>query len=381
MIAFGTLIGSLTVAVIPSYAAEPLTEGISDSGPDAERVKVWYRCDGTACEYEAVLDQQLSDDAIEYHWEFSDGKDIITTDPMSSHTWATHGSKTATLSVYNEFCELFAGEAQFSIPDPSVVVVGTDPEGVDGEPPQPDPVGALPVENGTLSSSMVLAGQNTLRSISEPLEGISLSGDAFIYIDSIENASRVAFELVNSDSNTVFSRAESTRPYDLAGGSAIEARPFDTRDFDDGSYRLSVAATFENGQKEYLVVAFNIANTTEPEPTTGAAMPSSMLVVSNRSNRSRSLSLAGATVDGNVYVSLTGDDNVNSVEFYLNDVSLQGRPVQVENTAPWDAFGGSRKKARAFNTRTFENGQHVLSAKVIGSDETYIVHSSFMIDN
>ena len=178
----GALMSVLATMSIPSHAADLTVEGISDMGADADSVKIWYRCNGNDCEYEAVLDQQLSDEVLEYRWEFTDGNSFTTTDTLASQTWANHGTKTATLIVYNIYCELFVGEAQFSIPDPLAIVVSenTDSESDQGDPSVSDPVGALPVENGTLESTIVRIGQNSLRTVSEPLEGIGVSGDAYI---------------------------------------------------------------------------------------------------------------------------------------------------------------------------------------------------------
>ena len=396
----GALMSVLATMSIPSHAADLTVEGISDMGADADSVKIWYRCNGNDCEYEAVLDQQLSDEVLEYRWEFSDGNSFTTTDPLASQTWANHGTKTATLIVYNIYCELFVGEAQFSIPDPLAIVVSenTDSESDQGDPSVSDPVGALPVENGTLESTIVRIGENSLRTVSEPLEGIDVSGDAFIFIDTLANAEKVAFELRNSASDILFSKVESTPPYDLAGGSAIEARPFDTGKLDDGSYVLSIAATYKDDSKEYLAVAFDIANSPEPsvespqesEPTVVAALPDntseplqthSELVVSERTNRTASVPLSGAILEGNVYVSLSGAENAESVEFYMNDIGLVGNPIQIENNLPWDAFGGSKSRATPFRTRNMENGQYIISAKVIENGSSYVVHASFEVDN
>ena len=384
IVVVGALLSCLAIMPIPSNAADLMVEGISEMGADADRVKIWYRCHGSECEYEALLDQQLSDEVLEYHWEFSDGSSFITTDPLVSQTWSNHGTKTATLLVYNIDCEFFVGEAQFSIPDPSAIVVSenTESESDFVNPPVIGPVGALPIENGTLESSIVRIGQDSLRTVSEPLEGIDVRGDVYIFIDALTNAEKVAFELRNSASDTLFSKVETIPPYDLAGGSAIEARPFDTSKLDDGSYVLSIAATYKDDNKEYLAVVFDIANSPEPsvesseesEPTVVAALPDnssellqthSELVVSERRNRTCSVPLSGETLEGNVYVSLSGAENADSVEFYVNDIGLVGNPIQIENNLPWDAFGGSKKRATPFRTRNMENGQYIISAKVI----------------
>ena len=396
----GALMSGLATMSLPSHAADLMVEGISEMGADADRVKIWYRCNGNECEYEAVLDQELRDEVLEYHWEFSDGNSFITTDSLASQTWSSHGNKTATLLVYNIYCEFFVGEAQFSIPDLSVIEVSenTDSESDQVDSAVSDPVGALPVENGTLESTIVRIGQNSLRTVSEPLEGIDVSGEVYIFIDNLTNAEKVAFELHNIASDTLFSKVESTPPYDLAGGSAIEARPFDTSNLDDGSYVLSIAATYKDENKEFLEVAFDIANSPEPsvgsseenEPTIVSALPDSMsepsqthsaLVVSQRKNRTGSIPLAGAILEGNVYVSLSGAENADSVEFYMNDTGLVGNPIQIENNFPWDAFGGSKNRPTAFRTRNVENGEYIISAKVVENGNWYVVHASFEVDN
>ena len=256
----------------------------------------------------------------------------------------------------------------------------------------------MPIENGTLESSIVRIGQDSLRTVSEPLEGIDVRGDVYIFIDALTNAEKVAFELRNSASDTLFSKVETIPPYDLAGGSAIEARPFDTSKLDDGSYVLSIAATYKDDNKEYLAVVFDIANSPEPsvesseesEPTVVAALPDnssellqthSELVVSERRNRTGSVPLSGATLEGNVYVSLSGAENADSVEFYVNDIGLVGNPIQIENNLPWDAFGGSKKRATPFRTRNMEDGQYIISAKVVENGNWYVVHASFEVDN
>ena len=65
----------------------------------------------------------------------------------------------------------------------------------------------------------------------------------------------------------------------------------------------------------------------------------------------------------------------------MNDIGLVGKPIQIENNLPWDAFGGSKKRATRFRTRNMENGQYIISAKVIENGNWFVVHASFEVVN
>lgn len=411
----GPLLALAGLGLAATVHADPtLVEGLSGSGWDP--VRVGYRCESLDCRFEAVLDTTLQGDVVEYEWRFDDGEPVTTAEAFAAHVWAEPGDHRVTLSVYDRYCELFVAEASFRTLVPESAPSGTDvPAGTDTAADADAPGAASPaVPSPLLSGASVRLGQDERRADAVALQGATLSGDAYVFVEALEGATEVAFVLSapSLDARTI--RVERQAPYDLGGGTVDVARAFDTRRFADGTYRLEVVASYADARTERAAVDFALRNDPEgsltdapangagtetvaggstgaaDEPTSGAALPAAAdaeasatteLVFSASADRRASESLAGATLGGRVYPYLRGAEGARSVRFFLDDPSLAGKPVQVERRAPWDAMGGTRRRANALDTSRLANGRHVLSAEIVDAGASYVVHAGFEVAN
>ncbi|WP_324650000.1 malectin domain-containing carbohydrate-binding protein [Georgenia sp. H159] len=92
------------------------------------------------------------------------------------------------------------------------------------------------------------------------------------------------------------------------------------------------------------------------------------LWVSGSADRSGSIGLSGAAIDGNAYIYLPTDPAIAKVEFWLDNPDMSGSPRQVEREGPYDFAGGSVTKANAFNTATVADGPHSIAARITATD-------------
>ena len=73
---------------------------------------------------------------------------------------------------------------------------------------------------------------------------------------------------------------------------------------------------------------------------------------------------------------------VDQVQFYIDDTSLSGSPIRIENNAPFDLGGTSRGNPNAFDTNTLSDGAHTLSLRILFSDGSAGTGTvSFNVDN
>ena len=438
---------------VPFYVTASVVEGISTYGGDANLVDIWYRCDSVECEFEADLDQQLASEAVEFYWEFSDGSELITSDPFVNHSWEIDGEKSVKLSVYDQYCELYYSEADFDLQtplfDPDItdeidVADGDDAAGdgdvadqgdttdqgdvtnEDGVVDEDDDVADLGDDTNeggvvdeddqvnALTSALVLVGQDTLRSASEPLQDVQVRGDTYIYIEELPNARQVSFSLTNESSEKVKTQLERSAPYDLAGGSVLEAKPLDTRLLEDGRYHLDITATYLDSRVEYLTVSFNIVNAlvvTIPEPddadehadggdgdepgdiadnsdvTDGGevdsdgevvdggdgesnTLTSTQLRIAQNKSRAESKPLQDYQVQGDAYIFINELPDAKQVSFALFSQASEKLVNHLERYAPYDLVGGSSLEAKPFDTRSLDDGSYRLDVTVTNLDSS-----------
>src|SRR3954451_17920442 len=76
--------------------------------------------------------------------------------------------------------------------------------------------------------------------------------------------------------------------------------------------------------------------------------------------------LAGAVLDGPVYIFTAPSDGVREVRFWLDDPDRSGAPRLVEKGAPHD-FAGSAKDGSAlpFDTKVLAAGAHTVTAEIV----------------
>jgi len=340
----GILLGLSLGAAFSSSADPGVVEGMS--GSDTGEVSVRYRCEDLDCVFEAVVSETLRPDVIEYEWNLGDGTTLQTTDARLRHRWGEAGPKFVSLSVHDRYCDVFAADASLSV-------------STTASPPD------------TLSPQSVRLGQDSTRAVPEPLQGATVDGKIFAFVEPPREAHRVVFRLSGPKVRNRRLRVEWDAPFDLAGGSVASAQPFDTRKLADGAYRLQVIVVYRDRSSERVFVDFEVRNR--------SAVPE--LVVSSSADRVGSDALVGTVVAGEVYLQLSGAEDARSVRFFLDDPTRNDKPLKIDWRAPWDVKGGSARRATPFDTRQLPNGRHVLSAEIVDSATPRVVHASFTVAN
>lgn len=103
------------------------------------------------------------------------------------------------------------------------------------------------------------------------------------------------------------------------------------------------------------------------------------LLVSSSANRAGAVPLAGATLEGRVFVHYVPDEQVNRVSWWVDDPTRTGAPRAVESAAPWDLAGGNAGAANAFDTGTLAVGEHRVTALVQSVAGDYVVEAAFTV--
>ena len=210
------------------------------------------------------------------------------------------------------------------------------------------------------------------RADTTPLEGATLSGNAYVFLTPLipdGDIDQVDFFLDGS-----FVKTESWAPYDLKGTySTGRPAPFNTRTLKDGSHIVRAEIVFPSGVQS-ITSTFETLNY---EPTSGRFN----LSVSFSADRSGTMPLEGATLSGDAFIFLTPlfpDGDIDKVKFFLD-----GSFVKTESWAPYDLKGtyDSGRPAR-FDTRTLDDGSHSVRAEIVfAGGEVEAVASSFLVFN
>lgn len=84
------------------------------------------------------------------------------------------------------------------------------------------------------------------RSSSSPLSGMKVNSQVFVFVN-VTGASQVSFYLDDPNRTKAPRHVESSAPWDLVGGDATTALPFDTSTLAAGTHSLTVAVTTSSG--------------------------------------------------------------------------------------------------------------------------------------
>ncbi|RMD62999.1 MAG: PKD domain-containing protein, partial [Alphaproteobacteria bacterium] len=146
-----------------------------------------------------------------------------------------------------------------------------------------------------------------------------------------------------------------------------------------GTYSTLLSVTDDAGAAATTTVRVSVA-----DPAGGAT--GHRLLVSTRPERTGAVPLSGQTVSGAIYVFVDPEDGIRTsfaerVDFYLDDPTMRGAPVQRERSAPYDFAGGDGTLARPFDTGTLARGSHTITAAVpLADGTTEIIHAVFTVN-
>lgn len=140
----------------------------------------------------------------------------------------------------------------------------------------------------------------------------------------------------------------------------------------------TIRVNFEDGGVNFNWVEVNEGGGSSPPPPPPPPTTSAVSIVNSGSpNRSNASNLNGATVDGNLYVLVTPDSDVDQVQFFIDN-----NFIKTEGFAPFDLQGGPGNAANPFDSTDLSNGNHTLRADILfNNGSTDSISANFTVDN
>lgn len=223
------------------------------------------------------------------------------------------------------------------------------------------------------SAAGILLSSSTDRSNPVPLAGATVSGTMYVFFEYPEPVTQVRFSVMESGPLV---KVENSYPFDYVGTRPNGlARPYDSSVLPDGIHSIFVSATLASGEIISEEASFIVGEST-PLPQSEVYS----LSYSLSSDRSNAGPLEAASLDGDIYVFLSPETNVEQVRFFVDSSDPAGTPFRVENNAPYDVAGGSTTRARPFDASSLSAGPHFIYAEVIKDDgESEAVAASFTV--
>jgi hypothetical protein len=227
----------------------------------------------------------------------------------------------------------------------------------------------------------LMVSASSSRSDPTPLEGSTLSGTRYVFVEPSSGPSRVRFWLDDPSMSGTPTTTENNAPWDFAGtASSGSAKPTDTAKWSDGSHSIHALIDTPTGPQT-ISAAFTVSNGTgEPPPPPS---PSDyQLQVSTSSSRSDPGPLTDATLAGTVFVFVEPSSGPTKVRFWLDNPSMSGTPRTTENSAPWDFAGtASSGTAKPTDTTQWSDGSHSIHALIDTPSGPQTISAAFTVSN
>jgi N-acetylneuraminic acid mutarotase/glucose/arabinose dehydrogenase len=221
----------------------------------------------------------------------------------------------------------------------------------------------------------VLLSTSSDRSSPVSLDGLTVSGNIYVFTSPDTGVKNVKFWLDNPQMTGAATKSENGAPYDFAGtannGSAL---PYDTSKLPDGPHSITARVELSAGGAEVVTATFNVNNSvTNPYD----------IKLSTSPDRSGAVSLDGQTVTQNIYVFTSPTDGVSRVKFWLDNPQMSGTPTKNEGGAPYDFAGtASNGNANPYDTTKLLDGAHSITTRIeLSSGSTQVVTASFIVNN
>jgi hypothetical protein len=208
------------------------------------------------------------------------------------------------------------------------------------------------------------------RAGSVDLAGATVRGDIHVFLDGDRTEVRQVEFLIDGKSVNIDRNA----PWDLVGGNANRAQPFDTKTLAEGTHSISAIASFDDGRTVRVTDDFTVDNLPDGQPAFDLRM-------AHGPDLAASDDLQSATLTGdNNFIFLEGDPaSVTRVEFLLD-----GEVVRTERSLPWTVSGrfGNADRDEPFDISLLRDGEHSVSAIVtLDNGGTVVVSDGFQVDN
>ena len=204
------------------------------------------------------------------------------------------------------------------------------------------------------------------RSAPVALDGATLGGPAYVFVQPETGLKRVRFHL-----DGALVQTDRKAPWDLQGGSATAATAFDFGTLTPGAHEVAAELLLSNGSTQTASARFTVPDA------------SRQLVVSKTADRAAPVALEGSTAAGNIYVFVTPETGASQVRFWVDDTARAGVPVRTETVAPYDLAGTATSgAANPFDTTTLTDGSHTVTAEVVlTAGGTQVVNAAFQVQN
>ncbi|MGH2657153.1 MAG: purple acid phosphatase family protein [Actinomycetota bacterium] len=212
------------------------------------------------------------------------------------------------------------------------------------------------------------------------LEGATLSGIAYVFVEPASGASRVRFWLDNPSMSGTSTKTENNAPWDFAGTNTNDtARPTDTETWSNASHTIHTLIDTAAGV-ETISAAFTVSNGSDPPPP---PPPSGyQLQVSASPDRSSPAPLEEAAISGTAYVFVDPASGASRVRFWLDNPSMSETPTTTENKAPWDFAGtNSNGTAKPTDTTKWADGSHSIHALIDTPGGPQTISATFTVGN
>ncbi|MGH8984928.1 MAG: BACON domain-containing protein, partial [Acidimicrobiia bacterium] len=118
----------------------------------------------------------------------------------------------------------------------------------------------LTVTEATTSAYELVVSSTSDRADPVPLAGAAVDGDVDVFLSPSEGVKTVRFWLDDPDRSGPPAQRDKNPPWDFAGGSVKEAKPFDTTDVADGMHTITAELDLEGGGIEVVSATFTVAN-------------------------------------------------------------------------------------------------------------------------
>jgi len=114
------------------------------------------------------------------------------------------------------------------------------------------------VLNAAPAAPIIRVSKESDRDPSDPLDGATVGGDIYVFVAPEDGIINLAFWIDDPLRSGAPARRENKAPFDLAGGSAASANPFDTTTLSDGSHTITVRAKMTDGTKPVFHATFTV---------------------------------------------------------------------------------------------------------------------------
>ena len=210
------------------------------------------------------------------------------------------------------------------------------------------------------------------RSNPQLLDEDVVQGDVHVFADPDDDATQVSYWIDDPTMTGQADRVDDAAPFDLIGGDAQAADPWDTTSLSEGEHTVTILTEFTDQTTVDITATFTVDNQPEVD-----------LLFSTSADRSNPQTLNETTLTGDAYLFAGPDDpRIEEISYWIDDPEMTNPPYRVDDTYPYDLVGGDSQQADPLDTTTLSEGEHTVTMLLDVSSGTDVeIDSSFTVDN